>query len=91
MDSAADRLRRRGLDIQIFAGESLAEAMPHLDNNPGSVGFLSVLPDAEGALIVNALVRPGLSSVEREQFAAAVEERIDRIIEHGPDPDGWQR
>src|SRR4051812_16600253 len=59
VDSAEDRLRRRGLSIEIFANESLAEAMPHLDDNPDIVGFLSVLPGLEGTLIVNALTRPG--------------------------------
>jgi hypothetical protein len=39
---------------------------------------------------VKAAIRPGLDGWQRDMFAEWAESRFARLIEHGPEPDGWQ-
>jgi hypothetical protein len=47
------------------------------------------VPDGGGTR-VKAAIRPGLDGWQRDMFAEWAESRFARLIEHGPEPDGWQ-
>ena len=59
--------------------------------DPDICGFAFIDPQLAGSYRVVLLVRPGLSSEKRELFAEWALQRVERFMEHGPEPDGWQR
>jgi hypothetical protein len=59
------------------------------EDEPDVSGLL-LLEEVPGGLGVTALVRPRLSSEPRRTFAEWTLQHIERFIEHGPEPDGWQ-
>lgn len=40
---------------------------------------------------MQAAIRPGLEANRRATFAEWAESRFQRFLEHGPEPDGWQK
>ncbi|MFG3189260.1 hypothetical protein [Streptomyces omiyaensis] len=51
----------------------------------------ALLEEVDGGLRGRFVVRPGLAADRRTDFAEWVVSRVDRFLEHGPEPDGWQR
>jgi hypothetical protein len=54
------------------------------------VGGCIMAEDAEGGTRVKVVIRPGLAGEPRATFAEWAESRFARLIEHGPEPDGWE-
>lgn len=82
MTSAEQRLKQRGTPVE-------TEDFGRHDE-PDVTGCV-VLKPAKGGVIVRIVARPGVPPEDREMFAEWAESRIDRFLEHGPEPDGWQR
>lgn len=55
------------------------------------VGGFILLEPLEDATRYVALIRPGLAEWQLRMFAEWAESRFARFIEHGPEPDGWQK
>jgi hypothetical protein len=45
----------------------------------------------DGFAGIEVIVRPGLAADLKTSFAEWAESRINRFLERGPEPDGWQR
>jgi hypothetical protein len=45
----------------------------------------------DGFAGIQVVVRPGLDPGLKHTFAEWAESRINRLLEHGPSPDGWQQ
>lgn len=57
-------------------------------------------PALEGCLLVretdagsevNVVIRLDLEKDRRAMYLEWAEQRVDRLLEHGPEPDGWKR
>jgi hypothetical protein len=81
--AAEERLAARGVPI----GE---DDFPSPPVDPEHEGC-ALIGEREGGIIVNLTVRTGLDGERRAGFAEWAESRIDRFLEHGPEPDGWQK
>jgi hypothetical protein len=85
--SPAERLLlARGVAL---AEEDLEARDPTLVGDPDRLGVLVVAPEGPG-LRVWAVLRLGVAAEDRERFAGWVVALLDRFLEHGPGPDGWQ-
>lgn len=58
-------------------------------DEPSVVGYVKVRARDEG-LELWAWVRPATNDDDLSQFAEWLDSRLDRFLEHGPEPDGWQ-
>jgi hypothetical protein len=45
----------------------------------------------DGFAGIEVIVRPGLAADLKTSFAEWAESRINRFLERGPEPDGWQQ
>ena len=45
----------------------------------------------DGFAGIEVIVRPGLAADLKTSFAEWAKSRINRFLERGPEPDGWQR
>jgi hypothetical protein len=45
----------------------------------------------DGFAGIEVVVRPGLAADLKSSFAEWAESRINRFLERGPEPDGWQK
>ena len=45
----------------------------------------------DGFAGIEVIVRPGLAADQKTSFAEWAESRINRFLERGPEPDGWQQ
>jgi hypothetical protein len=72
------------------AGIPLEEEDFGREDEPDVCGCL-LAGTVTGGTRVKAVIRPGLSSWQRETFAEWTESRFARLLEHGPEPDGWQK
>jgi hypothetical protein len=61
------------------------------DIDSGLGGCVLITEHGPGFSSYNIGVRVGLSFARRERFATWATGRILRYLEHGPEPDGWQR
>src|SRR5689334_6090809 len=92
--SGERRLEERwGVHLEEMFVDADADGLrSHLDANPDVSGVVMVAPTTDGVNHrVAAFVRPGLLDPCRDSFAAWVDEKLARYLEHGPEPDGWQR
>jgi hypothetical protein len=79
---AEDRLKARGVVLEeIDFGR---------EDEPNVSGCL-VAQYVEQGVRLKVAVRPGLSGHWREGFAEWAESRLQRFLDHGPEPDGWQK
>lgn len=78
---AEQRLASHGITIE---GDFPAGANPEHNG-------CAVICEAEGGISVRLVIRPDQDSLARATFAEWAESRLDRFLEHGPEPDGWQR
>ena len=46
---------------------------------------------ADGFAGIEVIVRSGMAADLKSSFAEWAESRINRFLERGPEPDGWQR
>lgn len=83
MTTPEARLAERGVTIE---DEDFFDSQV----NPGVCGLMLIREDPPD-LVVGAFIRPETSAELRHVFAEWVEQRLDRFIEHGAEPDGWQR
>lgn len=60
------------------------------EDEPDIVGC-ALLDEADGGVRGRFVVRPGLTAEHRAGFAEWAVQRVERFLEHGPEPDGWQR
>jgi hypothetical protein len=81
MSTAEERLAALGV---------LLEEIDFGREDEPDVGGCIMAEDAEGGTRVKVVIRPGLSGEPRATFAEWAESRFARLIEHGPDPDGWE-
>lgn len=61
------------------------------EDEPDVVGVFVIESETESALDIWLAVRPQSPPDRRAMFAEWAESRLQRFIEHGPEPDGWQR
>jgi hypothetical protein len=82
MTGAEERMAERGLILQ--------ETELGRDDDP-DVGGCLMAGISNGQAGVQVVIRPGLAGQLREEFAAWAESRIQRFLQHGPEPDGWRQ
>ncbi|MBC9730550.1 MULTISPECIES: hypothetical protein [Streptomyces] len=82
MDSAEARLAAMGWPVE---EEDFGRA-----DEPDVQGCL-LIEEVEGGVRARIVVRPGLQGDVRKSFAEWAESRLQRFMEHGPEPDGWQK
>jgi hypothetical protein len=83
ISNAEQRLNEFGLYIEEEDFRAVAR--------PGVGGFVLIEPLDDGAHRIVLLVLPGTAPDARARFADWALSRIQRFLEHGPEPDGWQR
>ncbi len=88
---AEQRLNDRGMSVEDWDLSTEPEAQAKaLD--PDIRGFAFIEPQQDGSSYrVFLFIRPGAPAEDREAFAEWALERVERFMQHGPEPDGWQR
>jgi hypothetical protein len=81
MDAEA-RLMTRGVPID-------SADLPRSDE-PDIIGYFVLYPEPWGARVFLQVPR-SISMEDRNTFAEWAESRLDRFLESGPEPDGWQK
>lgn len=71
------------------AGISIDDVDFSREDEPDVVGCL-LMQRVEGGSKIRVAIRPGTTGEPRARYAEWAESRIQRFIEHGPEPDGWQ-
>ncbi|MDX3075765.1 hypothetical protein [Streptomyces sp. MI02-7b] len=71
------------------AGVALEETDFGREDEP-DIGGCLLAESVEDGIRANIVVRPGLVGEARTAFAEWAESRLQRFLEHGPEPDGWQ-
>ncbi|MBF6347325.1 hypothetical protein IU409_27975 [Nocardia cyriacigeorgica] len=69
-------------------GVSFVE-LPVPPADPAHSGLVLVEP-VGSEYDVEVSVKPGLTGAQRRDFAEWVVSRLERFVEHGPEPDGWR-
>jgi hypothetical protein len=82
MSGAEERMASQGLILQ--------ETELGRDDDP-AVGGCLMAEISGGMAGVQVVIRPGLAGQTRADFAEWAESRINRFLEHGPEPDGWRQ
>ena len=82
-------LSRAELRLSRIAGPF--EVLDIDDLDPGLGGCVLIAEHGPDHSSYKIGVRASLSFARRERFAVWATERILRFLEHGPEPDGWQK
>lgn len=61
------------------------------ENEPDVIGLVEMGFTSPGRYTARIIIRPGTSPDTRERFAEWVLEKMFRMSDHGPEPDGWQK
>ncbi|MEU6312371.1 hypothetical protein [Streptomyces sp. NPDC047014] len=55
------------------------------------IGGCALLAEVADGVQARFVIRPNLDAELRAMFAEWSVQRVERFLEHGPEPDGWQR